>query len=162
MIPGLEKAEFVRFGVMHRNTFLESPKLILPTLQFMKRETLFAAGQITGTEGYAAAAAGGMLAGLNASLLAKSKSPVTFPNESMIGSLMNFISNRNEIMSNQKKNKFQPMPASFGLVPELTIKIKDKKLRYKEYQERSLKALQEFKKVIDSSFENDHLLVEIN
>ena len=162
MIPGLEKAEFVRFGVMHRNTFLESPKLISPTLQFLKRETLFAAGQLTGTEGYAAAAAGGMLAGLNASLLAKNISPVTFPNESMIGSLMNFISNKNEIMSNQKKNKFQPMPASFGLVPELTNKIKDKKLRYKEYQERSLRVLQDFKKVLDSSFENDHLLVEIN
>ena len=73
MIPGLEKAEFVRFGVMHRNTFLESPKLLLPTLQFMKRETLLAAGQITGTEGYAAAAAGGLLAGINASLLAMGK-----------------------------------------------------------------------------------------
>ncbi|MDC3171123.1 methylenetetrahydrofolate--tRNA-(uracil(54)-C(5))-methyltransferase (FADH(2)-oxidizing) TrmFO [Prochlorococcus sp. AH-716-E13] len=162
VIPGLEKAEFVRFGVMHRNTFLESPKLILPTLQFLKRETLLAAGQITGTEGYAAASAGGLLAGINASLLAKNKSPVTFPNESMIGSLMNFISNRNEIMSNQKKNKFQPMPASFGLVPELTNKIKDKKLRYKAYQERSLKELHVFKKVLDASFENDHLLVEIN
>ena len=99
MIPGLENAEFVRFGVMHRNTFLESPKLLLPTLQFLKRETLFAAGQITGTEGYAAAAAGGLLAGINASLLAKNKSLVTFPNESMIGSLMNFISNRNETVS---------------------------------------------------------------
>ena len=162
MIPGLEKAEFVRFGVMHRNTFLESPKLLLPTLQFLKRETLFAAGQITGTEGYAAAAAGGLLAGINASLLAKNKNLVTFPNESMIGSLMNFISNRNEIMSNQKKNKFQPMPASFGLVPELTNKIKDKKLRYKAYQERSLKELQVFKKVLDASFKNDQLLVEIN
>ena len=71
MIPGLEKAEFVRFGVMHRNTFLESPKLLLPTLQFMKRENLLA-GQTTGTEGYAAAA-GGLLAGINASLLAKGK-----------------------------------------------------------------------------------------
>ena len=159
MIPGLEKAEFVRFGVMHRNTFLESPKLILPTLQFLKRETLFAAGQITGTEGYAAAAAGGLLAGINASLLAKNKSPVTFPNESMIGSLMNFISNRNVIMSNQKKYKFQPMPASFGLIPELTNRIKDKRLRYKAYQERSLEVLQVFKKVLDSCFENDHLLV---
>ena len=128
----------------------------------MKRETLFAAGQITGTEGYAAAAAGGMLAGLNASLLAKNKSLVTFPNESMIGSLMNFISNKNEIMSFQKKNKFQPMPASFGLVPELTNKIKDKKLRYKAYQERSLNVLKEFKKVLNLSLENDHLLVEIN
>ena len=77
MIPGLENAEFVRFGVMHRNTFLESPKLLLPTLQFLKRDTLFAAGQIAGTEGYAAAAAGGLLAGINASLLAKNKSPVS-------------------------------------------------------------------------------------
>ena len=162
MIPGLENAEFVRFGVMHRNTFLESPKLLLPTLQFLKRENLLAAGQITGTEGYAAAAAGGLLAGINASLLAKNKSPVTFPDESMIGSLMNFISNKNEIISKQKKNKFQPMPASFGLVPELANRIKEKKLRYKAYQERSQEVLKKFKKVLDAYFEKDHLLVEIN
>ena len=162
MIPGLEKAEFVRFGVMHRNTFLESPKLLLPTLQFIKRENLLAAGQITGTEGYAAAAAGGLLAGINASLLAKGKQPVTFPGESMIGSLMNFISNRNQILSNQKKNKFQPMPPSFGLVPELTKRIKDKRIRYKAYQERSIEALNGFKKKIDSCFEKDHLLIRIN
>jgi tRNA uridine 5-carboxymethylaminomethyl modification enzyme/methylenetetrahydrofolate--tRNA-(uracil-5-)-methyltransferase len=162
MIPGLEKAEFVRFGVMHRNTFLESPKLLLPTLQFMKRETLLAAGQITGTEGYAAAAAGGLLAGINASLLAMSKKPVTFPDESMIGSLINFISSRNQILSKQKKNKFQPMPASFGLVPELTKKIKDKKSRYKAYQERSTEALKGFKKILDSRFKKDHLLIRIN
>ena len=162
MIPGLEEAEFVRFGVMHRNTFLESPKLLLPTLQFSKRETLFASGQITGTEGYAAAAAGGLLAGINASLLAKNKTPVTFPKESMIGSLMNFISNKNEIMSNQKQNKFQPMPASFGLVPELTYKIKDKKLRYKAYQERSQDVLKGFKKVLDLCFEKERLVVDIN
>ena len=162
MIPGLEKAEFVRFGVMHRNTFLESPKLLLPTLQFMKRETLLAAGQITGTEGYAAAAAGGLLAGINASLLAMGKKPVTFPDESMIGSLINFISNRNQILSNQKKNKFQPMPASFGLVPELTKRIKDKRLRYKAYQERSTEALNGFKKILDSRFEKNHLLIKIN
>ena len=162
MIPGLEKAEFVRFGVMHRNTFLESPKLLLPTLQFLNRETLFAAGQITGTEGYAAAAAGGLLAGINASLLARNKSPVIFPNESMLGSLINFISNKNQVMSSHKKNKFQPMPATFGLVPELTHRIKDKKLRYKAYQERSLEVLQRFKKVLDTNFEKNHLLAEIN
>ena len=162
MIPGLEKAEFVRFGVMHRNTFLESPKLLMPTLQFIKRENLFAAGQITGTEGYAAAAAGGLLAGINASLLAKGKKPVSFPNESMIGSLMNFISNRNQILSNQKKNKFQPMPASFGLIPELNKRIKDKKLRYRAYQERSREALNEFKKILDPCLEIDHLLTKIN
>ena len=161
MIPGLEKAEFVRFGVMHRNTFLESPILLLPTLQFLKRKNLFAAGQITGTEGYAAAAAGGLLAGINASLLAKGKEPVSFPGESMIGSLMNFISNKNQILSNQKKNKFQPMPASFGLVPELTKKIKDKRLRYQAYQERSIEALNNFKKILENYFEKDHLLSKI-
>ena len=162
MIPGLEKAEFVRYGVMHRNTFLESPKLLLPTLQFLKRDSLLAAGQLTGTEGYAAAAAGGLLAGINASLLAMNKSPVTFPMESMLGSLMNFISNKNVIMSSHKKNKFQPMPPSFGLLPELKEKIKDKKIRYKAYQERSLDSLQGFKKLLDSFFEKDQLLLQIN
>ena len=147
---------------MHRNTFLESPKLLLPTLQFLKRYSLLAAGQITGTEGYAAAAAGGLLAGINASLLAMNKSPVTFPKQSMIGSLMNFISNKNIIMSNQKKNKFQPMPPSFGLVPELNNKIKDKKIRYKAYQKRSLEVLQDFKEILDSCFEKDQLVVQIN
>ena len=158
MIPGLERAEFVRFGVMHRNTFLESPKLLLPTLQFLKRKNLLAAGQLTGTEGYAAAAAGGLLAGINASLLVRNKNVITFPEVTMIGSLMKFISNKNEILSNQKKNKFQPMPASFGLVPELTHKIKDKKLRYKAYQKRSLEALGEFKKIINLSLEGDKIL----
>ena len=162
MIPGLEKADFVRFGVMHRNTFLESPKLLMPTLQFMKRNTLLAAGQITGTEGYAAATAGGLLAGINASLLAKGKNPITFPNESMIGSLINFISNRNKMLANQKKNKFQPMPASFGLIPELCKRIKDKKLRYRAYQERSTHSLIRFKEILDSSFEKDHLFININ
>ena len=162
MIPGLEKAEFLRFGVMHRNTFLESPKLLMPTLQFSKRKNLLAAGQITGTEGYAAAAAGGLLAGLNASLLIKNKKPVIFPNESMIGSLVHFISNKNPMITKRKKNQFQPMPASFGLMPQLSTVIKDKKLRYKAYQERSLRTLQEFKKTLDQYFEKDQLLVEIN
>ena len=161
MIPGLEKAEFVRYGVMHRNTFLESPKLLLPTLQFIKRESLFAAGQITGTEGYAAAAAGGLLAGINASLIANGKSAVTFPDESMIGSLMNFISNRNQILSSQRKNKFQPMPASFGLVPELTQRIKDKRLRYSAYKQRSTDVLNIFKKKLDYILKKDQTLVEI-
>ena len=80
----------------------------------------------------------------------------------MIGSLINFISNRNQILANQKKNKFQPMPASFGLVPELTERIKDKRLRYKAYQERSTKILNKFKKILDSRFEKDHLLTKIN
>ena len=91
-----------------------------------------------------------------------SKNTVTFPDESMIGSLMNFISNRNQIFSNQKKHKFQPMPPSFGLVPELSKRIKDKRLRYKAYQERSTEALKGFKEILDSRFEKDHLLIKIN
>jgi len=79
----------------------------------------------------------------------------------MIGSLMNFISNKNQILSNQKKNKFQPMPASFGLVPELTKRIKDKRLRYKAYQERSTEALNDFKNQLNSCFDKDHLLSKI-
>ena len=102
-----------------------------------------------------------MLAGINASLLAKGKEPVIFPGESMIGSLMNFISNKNQILSNQKKNKFQPMPASFGLVPELTQRIKDKRLRYRAYQERSTEVLNKFKNIVDSCFDKDHLLSKI-
>ena len=90
------------------------------------------------------------------------KKPVTFPDESMIGSLINFISNRNQILSNQKKNKFQPMPASFGLVPELSKKIKDKKLRYRAYQERSTDSLNRFKEILDSRFQKDQLLINTN
>ena len=104
------------------------------------------------------------MAGINASLLANNKSPVTFPKESMIGSLMDFISNKNEIMSTRKKNKFQPMPPTFGLVPELNKKINDKKIRYKVYQERSLRTLHEFKKVLDSYLKNKYLfrLIKMN
>ena len=116
MIPGLENAEFVRFGVMHRNTFLESPKLLLPTLQFINNRNLLAAGQITGTEGYAAAAAGGLVAGLNAAFLYNKDDTITFPPETMIGALLNFISNSNKIFESKKKNKFQPMPASLSLI----------------------------------------------
>ena len=83
MIPGLEKAEFVRFGVMHRNTFLESPQLLTASLQFHHRSTLFAAGQITGTEGYAAAVAGGWLAGTNAARLASGLQPLDLPPTTM-------------------------------------------------------------------------------
>ena len=79
----------------------------------------------------------------------------------MIGSLINFISNKNQILSNNKKNQFQPMPVSFGLVPELSKKIKDKRLRYQAYQERSTEALNGFKKILDSCFEKDHLLSKI-
>ncbi len=156
LIPGLERAEFVRFGVMHRNTFLDSPRLLLPTLQFINNENLLAAGQITGTEGYAAAAAGGLVAGLNASLLFKGHSLITFPPETMIGALLNFISNKNKIFAYKKKYKFQPMPASFGLIPELSKKIRDKRLRYQAYKDRSICKIKEFEKKLDLKSKKIH------
>ena len=131
MIPGLEAADFVRFGVMHRNTFLEAPELLQPTLQFRKRERLLAAGQITGTEGYAAAVAGGWLAGTNAARLAKGEEPIDLPPTCMIGALTHFI-------SEAPSGKFQPMPPNFGLLPELPERIRDKRRRYGAYRDRAL------------------------
>jgi len=138
MIPGLSNAEFIRFGVMHRNTFLESPKLLEPTLQFINRKTLFAAGQLTGTEGYAAAIAGGWLAGTNAALLAKGFNTIALPSSTMIGALTNFVSNSQESLRIKNKKNFQPMPANFGLLPELDNRIHNKRERYKEYRDRAL------------------------
>jgi len=142
MIPGLSNAEFIRFGVMHRNTFLESPKLIEPSLQFIKRKTLFAAGQLTGTEGYAAAIAGGWLAGTNAALLAKGLNTITLPSSTMIGALTNFVSNSQASLRVQNKKDFQPMPANFGLLPELDNRVTNKRERYKKYRDRALGQIQ--------------------
>ncbi len=138
MIPGLSNAEFIRLGVMHRNTFLESPKLLEPTLQFINRKTLFAAGQLTGTEGYAAAIAGGWLAGTNAALLAKGLNTITLPSSTMIGALTNFVSNSQASLRVQNKKNFQPMPANFGLLPELDNRVHNKRERYKKYRDRAL------------------------
>jgi methylenetetrahydrofolate--tRNA-(uracil-5-)-methyltransferase len=136
LIPGLENAEFVRMGVMHRNTFLNAPQLLLPTLQFRQRPTLLAAGQITGTEGYACAAAGGWLAGTNAAQLARGDAPLTLPAATMMGSLFAFISSADP-------KHFQPMPANFGILPPLEgKKIRNKQARYAAYRDRSLAALQ--------------------
>ncbi len=146
MIPGLENAEFVRFGVMHRNTFLESPKLLKPTLQFIERSNLLAAGQITGTEGYAAAAAGGWLAGRNAALIAMGKKPISLPQTTMIGALTNFITDGDK--SRNAKTDFQPMPANFGILPELKKKIRNKRSRYGAYRDRALNAISETKEAL--------------
>ena len=134
MIPGLEQAEFVRFGVMHRNTFLEAPELLQPTLQFRGRERLLAAGQITGTEGYAAAVAGGWLAGTNAARLALGQATFDLPPTSMIGALTHFI-------SEAPSGRFQPMPPNFGLLPVLPERIRDKRRRYGAYRDRALNDL---------------------
>ena len=138
MIPGLGQAEFVRFGVMHRNTFLESPQLLQPTLQFRQRPNLLAAGQITGTEGYAAAVAGGWLAGTNAARLARGKETIDLPATTMAGALTHFI-------SEAPSGKFQPMPPNFGLLPELPERIRDKRRRYGAYRDRALADLAPFR-----------------
>ena len=152
MIPGLSKAEFIRFGVMHRNTFLESPKLIEPSLQFINRKTLFAAGQLTGTEGYAAAIAGGWLAGTNAALLAKGLNTIAMPSSTMIGALTNFVSNSQASLRVQNKKNFQPMPANFGLLPELDNRVNNKRERYKKYRDRALGQIQKIKEnLLDKS-----------
>ncbi len=148
MIPGLSKAEFIRYGVMHRNTFLESPKLLEPSLQFINRKTLFAAGQLTGTEGYAAAIAGGWLAGTNAALLAKGLNPITLPSTTMIGALTNFVSNSQASLRALNKKGFQPMPANFGLLPELDNRVNNKRERYKKYRDRALRQIQELKTLL--------------
>ena len=135
MIPGLGQAEFVRFGVMHRNTFLESPQLLQPTLQFRQRPNLLAAGQITGTEGYAAAVAGGWLAGTNAARLALGLGPMDLPATCMSGALTHFV-------SEAPTAKFQPMPPNFGLLPELPERIRDKRARYGAYRDRALQDLE--------------------
>ena len=131
LIPGLEKAEFVRMGVMHRNTFLNAPQLLESSLQFRSRPTLLACGQLIGTEGYTAAAAGGWLAGTNAARLCRGLPPVVLPETTMMGALFHFV-------SSASPKHFQPMPPNFGILPAFPKKIRNKKERYAAYRDRSL------------------------
>jgi len=138
LIPGLENAEFVRLGVMHRNTFINAPQLMSASLQFKQRPTLLAAGQLIGTEGYTAASAGGWLAGTNAARLALGKEALTLPNTTMMGALFDFI-------SSASPKHFQPMPPNFGIIPVLGEKVKSKPERYGRYRDRSLADLASWK-----------------
>ena len=136
MIPGLENAEIVRYGVMHRNSFMNSPELLLPTYQSKKRSDLFFAGQMTGVEGYVESAASGLLAGINAARLAKGEEPVVLPRETAMGSMAYYI-------THAEGKHFQPMNANFGLFPELPTRIRDKKERYEALASRALEAQKE-------------------
>ena len=142
MIPGLENAEFSRYGVMHRNTFIESPRLLLATLQLRTDQRIFFAGQMTGVEGYIESAASGLAAGINAALLVQEKEPVVFPNEMAMGSLFNYI-------TTFTGKSFQPMNATLGLFPPLDPPVRDKKLRASLLSERSFGILSQFRKYID-------------
>ncbi|MEC1299323.1 FADH(2)-oxidizing methylenetetrahydrofolate--tRNA-(uracil(54)-C(5))-methyltransferase TrmFO [Bacillus paralicheniformis] len=141
LIPGLEQAEIVRYGVMHRNTFINSPSLLKATYQFKKRDDLFFAGQMTGVEGYVESAASGLVAGINAARLIQGKEPVTFSNETAIGSMAHYITETN------KKN-FQPMNANFGLFKDLGVKIKNKQERNEQYASRALETIQNISKTL--------------
>ena len=131
IIPGLENAEFVKYGVMHRNTYINSTILLDETYNLKKNDNIYFAGQITGVEGYVESISSGMLAALNAVAKFNGEEKVTFPNTTVIGALAKYISTENE--------KFQPMNANFGILPELDEKIKDKKLKYQKMADRSLK-----------------------
>ncbi|MFH2103201.1 MAG: methylenetetrahydrofolate--tRNA-(uracil(54)-C(5))-methyltransferase (FADH(2)-oxidizing) TrmFO [Chloroflexota bacterium] len=138
LIPGLEKAEFYRFGQMHRNTFIASPKLLLPSLQLRSRPDLFLAGQITGVEGYLGNIATGLLAGWNAARLITGKSPIVLPLSTMLGALCHYITNADLA-------DFQPMKANLGILPKLeSEKRLNRRERAKAHAERALTALIEF------------------
>ena len=134
LIPGLEHAEFARYGVMHRNTFLNAPKLLLPTMQYRDRENLFFAGQMTGVEGYVESAASGLMAGINAARIAEGKSVIVFPRESCHGALANYITTADP-------KHFQPMNVNFGLLPPLEGRCRDKKIKKQKLAERALEVL---------------------
>lgn len=135
MIPGLEHAEFARFGVMHRNTFLNSPEVLSPDFSLRKDPGLFFAGQITGVEGYMESAASGLMAGLNASRRAAGKEPLVLPETTMIGALSRHVAFGGE-------GPFQPMGANFGIFPPLNEPIRDKRERYAALAGRALKDLE--------------------
>ena len=142
MIPGLENAEIVRYGVMHRNTFLNSPKILRATYQSQKRDDLFFAGQMTGVEGYVESAASGLLAGLNAARMANGQECVVFPKETMIGAMSHYITNTDS-------KHFQPMNANFGIIEPLGgKKIRDKQLKNQMIADKALAALDEFVQTI--------------
>lgn len=134
MIPGLENAEFVRYGVMHRNSFLNSPKLLNADFSLRSNPNIFFAGQITGVEGYMESAASGIMAGINAVRRAHGEEPLVLSEYNMIGALSQYI-------SDESVTNFQPMGANFGILPPIEPKIRDKRERYMALANRALEQL---------------------
>lgn len=137
MIPGLENAEFIKYGVMHRNTYINSTKLLDETYNLKINSNIYFAGQITGVEGYVESISSAMIAAMNACAQYEKQGKITFPETTMIGALAKYISTEND--------KFQPMNANFGIVPELGERIRDKKLKYGKLADR---AIQDLKRII--------------
>ncbi len=136
LIPGLEKAEFIRMGQMHRNTFINAPTLLYPTMQYRQRADLYFAGQITGVEGYMGNVATGLLAGVNLHRTLHNQPGWTPPRTTMLGALCHYV-------THAEAKHFQPMKANFGIMPELPTPIRDKRQRYAAYAERALTAMRE-------------------
>ena len=137
LIPGLENAEFVRYGVMHRNSFINSPKLLNADFSMRSRPEIFFGGQITGVEGYMESAASGIIAGINAVRKMNGQSPLILPRETMIGGLSAYISDKTV-------TNFQPMGANMGILPDIGVRIKDKQARYQAVADRALEAFDNY------------------
>lgn len=135
MIPGLENAEFMRYGVMHRNTFINSPELLNADFSMREHSDIYFAGQITGVEGYMESAASGIIAGIAAARKIKGLEPLVLPNDTMTGALSRYISDP------FNAGKFQPMGANMGILPDIGVRIKDKKERYGAYADRAVRSL---------------------
>ncbi len=140
LIPGLENVEIVRYGVMHRNTFINSPRVLDATYQLKANSNVFFAGQMTGVEGYVESAGSGLIAGINAANLALGKELVLFPHETALGSMARYVTEANP-------TNFQPMNINFGLFPELGKRVRTKLERAEKHAERALKAISEFQLV---------------
>lgn len=143
LVPGLENAEFSRYGMIHRNTYINSPAILKPTFQTRKRESLFFAGQISGVEGYTESAASGIVAGINAARLARGEEPVAPPRTTALGSLCHYI-------SNAEAKSYQPTNVAFGLLPPLDPPIRNRKARNQALVERALADIEEFARVAAS------------
>lgn len=137
MIPALHDAEFIRYGVMHRNSFLNSPKVLTSAFNMKEYPDIFFAGQITGVEGYMESAAAGIIAGINAARRIEGKSPVLFPETTMLGALSRYI-------ADESIKDFQPMGAAIGLLPEFPEKIRDKRERYAAVAERAMSDMKKY------------------
>lgn len=145
LIPGLENAELIRMGQQHRNTYINAPVLLKPTLQFKGRPELFFAGQITGVEGYMGNIATGVLAGINMAAHLTGRTPWTLPPTTMLGALCHYV-------THAEAKDFQPMKANFGILPELTPHVKDKRMRYAAYVERALTDLKASVTTLDDPY----------
>ena len=137
LIPGLENVQIIRYGVMHRNTFMKSPVVLEPTYASKRRPDLFFAGQMTGVEGYVESAASGLIAGINAARIALGETPLIFPETTAMGSMAHYI-------THTSAHHFQPMNANFGIMPALTVRVRNKKERNQQLADRALKDLATF------------------